>query len=179
MKAFTPLDLSLWGQIKRVLRHWFTFSWQVKSMLSEAERDAIAERIEQSEKNHTAEIAVAIEARLPWTYLKRKACARERAWNAFGKMQVWDTPQNNGVLIYLLWADKRIEIVADRALAQVIPQSQWNAWVHTLNQHAKQRTWGEGLAQVISEMDVILCQYFPQTVQYTDENRSSNRPEIF
>ena len=60
MKAFTPLDLSLWEQIKRVLRHWLTFSWQVKSMLSEEEREAIAQRIEESEKQHTAEIAVAI-----------------------------------------------------------------------------------------------------------------------
>ena len=53
MKAFTPLDLSLWEQIKRVLRHWLTFSWQVKSMLSEEEREAIAQRIEESEKQHT------------------------------------------------------------------------------------------------------------------------------
>ena len=72
MKAFTPLDLSLWEQIKRVLRHWLTFSWQVKSMLSEEEREAIAQRIEESEKQHTAEIAVAIESRLPWSYLMRR-----------------------------------------------------------------------------------------------------------
>jgi uncharacterized membrane protein len=179
MKYFPPLKLNSCEYIARILRHWLAFSWRVKPILSASERERIADIIEASEKNHTAEIAVAIEARLPWTYLKRNACARERAWNAFGKMQVWDTPQNNGVLIYLLWADKRIEIVADRALAQVIPQSQWSAWVYLLNQHAKQRTWGDGLARVISEMDIILCQHFPQTAQYTDDNRSSNRPEIF
>ncbi len=178
MKAFTPLDLSLWGQIKRVLRHWLSFSWQVKSMLSEAEREAIADCIETSEKQHTAEIAVAIESRLPWSYLMRRARARERAWSVFGKMQVWDTPQNNGVLIYLLYADKRIEIVADRALAQIIDQTQWDAWVHTLYEHAHGGTWGDGLLHVIGEMDIILRTHFPQTEAYSDDNRASNRPAI-
>lgn len=178
MKAFTPLDLSFWGQIKRVVRHWFTFSWQVKSMLSEDEREAIAQRIEESEKHHTAEIAVAIESRLPWTYLAHRARARERAWSVFGKMQVWDTPQNNGVLIYLLYADKRIEIVADRALAQIIAQEQWDAWVHRLYEHAHAGAWGAGLLAVIDEMDVILRQHFPQTDAYGDDNRAVNRPVI-
>lgn len=178
MKAFTPLDLSLWGQIKRVVRHWFTFSWQVKSMLSEAEREIIAEHIEQSEKHHTAEIAVAIESRLPWSYLARRARARERAWGVFGKLQVWDTPQNNGVLIYLLYADKRIEIVADRALAATIEQAQWDAWVHALYEHAHAGTWGVGLLSVIDEMDVVLREQFPQTDAYSDDNRAPNRPTI-
>ena len=178
MKAFTPLDLSLWGQIKRVLKHWFTFSWQVKSMLSEDEREIIAQRIEESEKHHTAEIAIAIESRLPWSYLMRRARARERAWCVFGKMQVWDTPQNNGLLIYLLYADKRIEIVADRALAQVIDQVQWDDWVHTLYEHAHAKTWSTGLLQVIDELDGVLRQHFPQTEAYSDDNRASNRPAI-
>ena len=178
MKAFTPLDLSLWGQIKRVLRHWLSFSWQVKSMLSEAEREAIADCIETSEKQHTAEIAVAIESRLPWPYLMRRARARERAWSVFGKMQVWDTPQNNGVLIYLLCADKRIEIVADRALAELIPQPQWDEWVHQLYEYASQKQWGIGLLQVIDEMDKVLIEAFPQTDAHTDENRVSNRPNV-
>lgn len=178
MKAFKPLDLSLWGQIKRVLKHWFTFSWQVKSMLTEGERETIAQRIEESEKQHTAEIAIAIESRLPWSYLSRRARARERAWGVFGKMQVWDTPQNNGLLIYLLYADKRIEIVADRALAQVIDQSKWDAWVGMLYEHAHAGTWGAGLLQVIDELDQILRQHFPQTNAYSDENRASNRPAI-
>ena len=178
MKYFPPLKLNSCEQIARIIRHWLAFSWRVQSILSASERERIADLIEASEKKHTAEIAVAIEARLPWDYLKRKACARERAWNAFGKMQVWDTPQNNGVLIYLLWADKRIEIVADRSLAQVIPQTQWDVWVQCLNHHAKQHMWGEGLAQVISEIDVVLCQCFPQTAQYSDVNRASNRPGI-
>ena len=179
MKAFTPLDLSFWGQIKRVLTHWFTFSWQVKSMLTEDERDAIAQHIEESEKHHTAEIAVAIESRLPWADLMRRARARERAWGVFGKMQVWDTPQNNGVLIYLLYADKRIEIVADRALAQAIPQARWDEWVHILYEHAHAQTWGNGLILVIGEMDALLRQHFPQTDAYSDDNRASNRPAIW
>ena len=47
-------------------------------------------------------------------YLWRGATARERAVTLFGKLRVWDTEHNNGVLIYLLLAEHAIEIVADR-----------------------------------------------------------------
>ncbi len=178
MKQYLPLELTFWAQIKRILRHGFTLSWRAQAMLSNADREEIANAIEASEKNHTGEISVAIESRLPWAYLKRRARARERAWNAFGKLQVWDTPQNNGVLIYLLYADKRIEIVADRALAQAIPHSQWDDWVHILYEAAQNKTWGAGLLKVIGEMDAIMSKNFPQTQTHSDENRAQNQPAI-
>ena len=176
MKQFQPLELSFWSHIARILRHGFTLAWRAQSLLSASEREEIASAIEESEKHHTGEIAVAIESRLPWVYLKRRARARERAWNAFGKLQVWDTPQNNGVLIYLLYADKRIEIVADRALAEVIPQEQWDAWVHTLYEGAANQTWCAGILTVIQQLDVHMRAHFPQTAVHSDENRTQNQP---
>jgi uncharacterized membrane protein len=47
----------------------------------------------------------------------------------FGKLRVWDTEHNNGVLIYLLLAEHAIEIVADRGLARHVPQAHWDALV--------------------------------------------------
>ena len=69
-----------------------------------------------SERRHSGEIRVCVEAGLPLSYLWRGATARERAVTMFGKLRVWDTEHNNGVLIYLLLAEHRIEIVADRGL---------------------------------------------------------------
>ena len=65
---------------------------------------------------HSGEIRVCVEAGLPFSYLRRGATPRERAVALFGKLGVWDTERNNGVLIYLLLAERAIEIVADRGL---------------------------------------------------------------
>jgi uncharacterized membrane protein len=81
-----------------------------------------------SQRNaHSGEIRVCVEAGLPLSYLWRNATARQRAVTMFGKLRVWDTEHNNGVLIYLLLAEHAIEIVADRGLARHVPQAQWDA----------------------------------------------------
>jgi uncharacterized membrane protein len=45
----------------------------------------------------------------------------------FGEFRVWDTEHNNGVLIYLMFAKRRIEIVADRGIAHRVAQETWRA----------------------------------------------------
>lgn len=174
MKHFPPLELSAWAQVRRVVRHWFSHSGQIKRLLTDAERERIAQRIEASERGHSGEIAVAFETALSWRYLRRRARARERAWEVFGRMQVWDTPHNNGVLIYILWADKRIEIVADRALAEVVAQTQWETWVHTLYQYAQKDRWCDGILAVIDGVDKVLAQHFSSDAVY--DNRADNAP---
>ena len=76
-----------------------------------------------SERRHSGEIRVCVEAGLPLSYLWRDATARERAVTMFGKLRVWDTEHNNGVLIYLLLAEHAIEIVADRGLNRHVCRS--------------------------------------------------------
>lgn len=178
MKQFKPLELTFIEHTSRLLRHVFTPSWQLKRHLSNSDLDAIANHIEQSEAKHTAEIAIALETRLPWSYVARRTPSRERAWAVFSKMQVWDTPDNNGILIYFLMADKRIEIVADRACASIIDDAQWKTWVHTLYLAVKNETLADGLQTVVSEMTAQLEIHFPQ-IDPNQENRVSNRPSIF
>ena len=86
-------------------------------------KDALARieaRVAASEKRHSGEIRVVVEAGLPFSYLRRGATPRERAVALFGKLGVWDTERNNGVLIYLLLAEHAIEIVADRGLNRAV-----------------------------------------------------------
>lgn len=178
MKRFKPLELSFFEHTGRILRHWFTPSWRLKNLLSTNELEAIAQHIEASETQHTAEIAIALETRLPWSYLARQAHSRERAWAAFSKMQVWDTPDNNGVLMYFLLAERRIEIVADRACAQVIDDAQWKAWVHTLHTAMHNNDLASGIKEVVTELTLALEQHFPQ-LETSQENRVSNQPQVF
>ena len=55
----------------------------------------------------------------------RAACCasitpRERALEVFGLLRVWDTEENCGVLVYLLLADRDVEIVADRGIHRAV-----------------------------------------------------------
>lgn len=178
MKQFTPLNLSFWQHCKRLLQHWFTFSYQTHRLLPADKRETLAAHIEQSELTHTGEIAIAFETRLPYVYLVRQARARERAWTVFSKMQVWDTPHDNGVLIYFLVAERRIELLADRGLAKLVEQNQWDAWVHELYTSLQNNQLHEGLHVVIEQISAVLAQHFPQSESVETENRSINLPQI-
>ena len=53
--------------------------------------------------------------------------ARERALEVFGQLRVWDTEDNNGILVYVLFAERAVEILADRGIARCVPQQEWAA----------------------------------------------------
>jgi len=178
MKYFPPLELSFWQHCTRLLRHWFTFSWQTRQLLPTEKREALADHIELSELKHTGEIAIAFETRLPYSYLVRQARARERAWTVFSKMQVWDTPDDNGVLIYFLVAERRIEILADRGIARLVEQATWDSWVHELYMSLQNRELHKGLHSVIDQIGATLAQHFPQSASDETDNRTTNQPQI-
>ncbi len=79
----------------------------------------------------------------------------------FGKLRVWDTEHNNGVLIYLLLAEHAIEIVADRGLARHVPQAQWDALLAGMQSAFRAGRFEEGLAQAIDAVHALLLQHFP------------------
>ena len=99
---------------KRLIRHTIKTPQAVDRAFPAAVLQRIQDAIAESERSHSGEIRFAVEAALPWSYLKRDVPARERAETVFAKLRVWDTEDNNGVLIYVELADQRIEVVADR-----------------------------------------------------------------
>ncbi len=109
----------------RILKHRWLDETDARRALDEAALARLAERVQRSERRHSGEIRVCVEAGLPLSYLWRDATPRERALAMFGKLRVWDTEHNNGVLIYLLLAEHAIEIVADRGLNRHVPPAQW------------------------------------------------------
>lgn len=122
----------------RILRHFFTGNLAVRRAFSAASLRAIEQAIKQSETGHDGEIRFAVEATLHTLPLFRGLSARERAIEVFSQLRVWDTERNNGVLIYLLLADRNVEIIADRGI------------------HA--RIGGEGLEKICREMEISFRQ---------------------
>ncbi|WAC73766.1 TPM domain-containing protein [Roseateles sp. SL47] len=121
----------------------------------------LAARVAESEQRHGGEIRVCVEASLPLSYLWRRASARERAVTLFGKLRVWDTEQNNGVLIYLLLAEHAIEIVADRGLNQRVSAEQWHTVIGSLREALQAGRFEDGLVAAIGQVEQLLAHQFP------------------
>ena len=138
----------------------------------------IEAHVAASERQHTGEIRVCVESGLPWSYLWRGADARERAIAMFGKLRVWDTEANNGVLIYVLLAEHRIEIVADRGLARHVDEAQWSAIMASMREAFRAGRFAEGIDQAVAAVDALLTQHFPLGDGDANPNELPNRPFV-
>jgi len=144
---------------------WWRHRWMDSRDAERALPDAALARIEAlvraSEARHQGQICVCVEAGLPTSYLWKGLQARDRAITLFGKLRVWDTEANNGVLIYLLLADRAIEVVADRGLKPCVSPQQWQALVGSLGEALKAGQFEPGLAAAVNGVSELLCQHFP------------------
>ena len=102
--------------IARVFRHLAMTSSRVRRAFPSSTLRAIEESIRASEATHAGELRFVVEGALDSAPLLRGQSARARALELFARLQVWDTEHNTGVLIYVLLADRSVEIVADRGL---------------------------------------------------------------
>ena len=136
------------------------------------------QRVAASETRHSGEIRVCVEAGLPLSYLWRGATARERAVTLFGKLRVWDTEQNNGVLIYLLLAEHRIEIVADRGLDRHVGAAQWQAIVGSMREAFAAGRFEDGLNAAIAAVHALLVQHFALEPGRTNPNELPDAPLV-
>lgn len=110
---------------RRVLRHWTTTQWHLRRAFPPGTLRAIERAIQHAESGHDGELRFVAEAALDGLPLLRGQTARERAIEVFSELRVWDTEHNLGVLIYLLLADRRVEIVADRGIDARVGAQGW------------------------------------------------------
>jgi uncharacterized membrane protein len=149
------------NRLFRILRHRWLDEASAHQAVTPALAQRLSERVAASERRHSGEIRLCVEAGLPLSYLWRGATARERAVMMFAKLRMWDTTHNNGVLIYLLLAEHRIEIVADRGLNEKVSATEWQAIAQRLGAAFKARQYEEGLTQALGEVSALLVQHFP------------------
>ena len=168
------------------MAHWLTRLFRHR-LLDEGDAaralgpDALAQierRITASEARHSGEIRVCVEAGLPFSYLRRHASARERAVALFGKLRVWDTAANNGVLIYLLLAERAIEIVADRGLLPHVDAATWERIMATMQAAFQEGRFAAGIEQAIDAVDALLVQHFPLAGGAVNPNELPDAPVL-
>lgn len=166
------------GRLQRILKHRWLDESDARRRLGQAGIDRLERRIHESERQHTGEIRICVEASLPLSYLWRNAPARERALMMFSKLGVWDTEANNGVLIYLLLADRAIEIVADRGVARRVPQAHWDAVVADLAAALRRGEFEPGLTAALDAVCAQLSAFFPAVDGQANPNELSNRLDL-
>ncbi len=164
--------------IGRWVRHAFKTPQAVRKAYSEQTLERVQQAIADSEREHSGEIRFAVEAALPWSYLRRDAPARERAAMAFAKLRVWDTEQNNGVLIYVELADQSIEIVADRGIGRRVPRAEWDAICHAMRDHFRAGRFEQGTIEGVRAVGAVLARHFPLAEGERNPNELSNRPAV-
>lgn len=162
----------------RLLKHRWTDDGDVHRALPPDALHRLAQRVQASERRHSGEIRICVEAGLPLSYLWRNAPARERAIMMFGKLRVWDTEHDNGVLIYLLLADRAVEIVADRGLNRHVPAAEWQAMAAQMSAAFKTGRFEDGLAAAVDRVDALLRQHFALAGGERNPNELPDQPVI-
>ncbi len=160
----------------RVLRHLFARS--ARSQYPQDALQRITHSIAESESTHRGEICFAVESSLPLRAVLARLDARRRAQDVFAQLRVWNTRANNGVLIYLLLADHRIEIVADRGLDDLVSAEQWRGVCQLIEEGLKA---GEPEAAVLRGIDAgsaLLAEHFPRVEGEQDQDELPNEPRL-
>ena len=162
----------------RFLKHrWYDVA-DVQRVLKPDALERLERRIAASEQRHDGEVRICVEAALPSSYLWRNASARERAIAMFGKLRVWDTERNNGVLIYLLLADHAIELVADRGLNRHVDAQHWQDVVGHLREALRAGRYEDGLTTALEEVSAALVEHFPATEGVAGANTLPNLIDV-
>src|SRR5689334_21278698 len=111
--------------VSRIIRHLLQHHWRRRLAFPPTTLAKIEQAINAGEATHAAQLRFVVEGALDGAPLFRNQPARERALDVFSQLRIWDTAQNNGVLIYLLLADHDFEIVADRGIDARVGHDGW------------------------------------------------------
>lgn len=169
-------------RIQRTLKHAWLDESTTRRAIAPDSLQRLQQRVTASEQRHSGEIRIYVEAGLPLSYLWRDAptsqITRDRALAMFSKLRVWDTAQNNGVLIYLLLAEHAIELVADRGLSEVVEPQAWQAMVERMRAAFQQGQFEEGLTHALEEVSGLLVAHFPLKAGEKNPNELSDQPVL-
>ena len=147
--------------IGRIGRHLLHHHWQLKRIFTPDVLARIEQAIKASERTHSGQLRFVVEGALDGRPLWRNQPPRERALDVFSQLRIWDTAHNNGVLIYLLLADRDVEIVADRGIDTTVGAARWEAICRAMEAEFRQGRFEQGVISGIAAVSRELARYYP------------------
>lgn len=163
-------------KLSRYWRHVLMSPLKVRRCFPAATLDAIQARIAAAEAGHRGEIRLVVEGELTTAQLWRDLSSRDRAREVFAGEGVWNTAENNGVLIYLMLADRQVEIVADRGIDAKVQPAEWEGVCRMMEGHFRDGRYEAGALAGIDAVSQLLARHFPDTGQRANE--LEDRPRL-
>ena len=149
------------ARMRRMLINLFGGWFQLRRRFPAALLDEMTAAIEAGERSHLGEVRFAIESRLAPLAVLEGLDSAARARQVFAQLRVWDTESNSGVLFYVLMAEHRIEIVADRGIAAKVATSEWNDICARMQERFARGQWRDGSLEGIAAANALLARHFP------------------
>jgi len=146
---------------KRFFRHVWMSPLIARRAFPQAVLDAVEAAVAAGERTHRAQVRFVVEAELTTPQLWAGLSSRQRALEVFSGMRVWDTDENNGVLVYVLLADHKVEIVADRGIQRHVGDERWRAICKEMEHHFKRDDFRQGSVMAVEKISAELAFYFP------------------
>jgi uncharacterized membrane protein len=153
----------------RLWRHLVTDHWAARRAFPRSALKRIEEAIAAGERKHSGQLRFVVEAALPLHSVLRGELPRERALEVFGRLRIWDTEENCGVLVYLLLADRAVEIVADRGIHRRVGDRSWQAICRRMEHAYRERKFEDGAVAGIEAISALLAEHFPRTAPGANE----------
>ena len=147
--------------IVRIGKHLLEHRWRAQRLFPPRVLTAIEQAIKTGETTHSGQVRFVVEGALDGAPLFRNQPARERAIDVFAQLRIWDTVHNNGVLIYLLLADRNVEIVADRGIDMKVTTAGWEQICVGMENDFKAGKFETGVIRGIQAVSRQLALHFP------------------
>lgn len=160
----------------RLWRHLVTDHWSARRAFSDSALHHIEEAIAAGERKHAGQLRFVVEPSLALHAVLRGDAPRERALEVFGRLRIWDTEDNCGVLVYLLLADRAVEIVADRGIHRRVGDESWRSICRRMETEYRNGKFEEGAIAGVEAINALLALHFPRTS--TGLNELPDKPVV-
>jgi uncharacterized membrane protein len=149
-------------KLRRIVKHLLEHHWRVRRIFPKEALATIEQAIKRGEATHTGQVRFVVEGALDGKPLFSGQSARERALDIFSHLRIWDTAHNNGVLIYLLLADRKVEIVADRGIDAKVGSAGWQKICAVMETDFRAGNFAGGVIKGIQAVSRELAKYYPR-----------------
>jgi uncharacterized membrane protein len=147
--------------IGRALRHVLTTHRAVRRAFPATTLERIERAVHDGESLHGGEVRFAVETALGWRALFAGQSARQRALEVFALTRTWDTERNNGVLVYVLFAERDVEIVADRGFNGRVSGAEWDQVCAAVREQFAAGAFESGALAGVGAVSALMARHFP------------------
>lgn len=155
--------------LKRFFRHVWMSPIILRRYFPGSTLEAIGRAVTEGEKSHRGQVRFVVEAELTSGQLWAGITARARAIDVFSMLRVWDSEENNGVLVYIMLADRKVEIVADRGIHRKVGDERWHAICREIEHRYRKGDFLNGSVIGIEKISAELAFYFPANGAHQNE----------